>query len=38
VADLDLVATDKDGTVVQPMSSWDDTRDGEGKLFRPTST
>jgi transcriptional regulator with XRE-family HTH domain len=33
VAGLDLVATDKDGTVVQPMSSWDDTRDGGGKLF-----
>jgi len=33
VADLDLVAIDKQGTVVQPMSSWDDTRDGGGKLF-----
>jgi transcriptional regulator with XRE-family HTH domain len=33
VADLDLVATDKVGAVVQPMSSWDDTRDGGGKLF-----
>ncbi|HEX6325170.1 MAG TPA: helix-turn-helix transcriptional regulator [Jiangellaceae bacterium] len=33
VADLALVATDPNGTVVQPMSSWDDTRDGGGKLF-----
>ncbi|HEX6335514.1 MAG TPA: helix-turn-helix transcriptional regulator [Jiangellaceae bacterium] len=33
VADLKLVVTDKDGTVVQPMSCWDDTRDGGGKLF-----
>ena len=32
-ADLTLVATDTNGTVVQPMSSWDDTRDGGGKLF-----
>jgi DNA-binding XRE family transcriptional regulator len=33
VADLALVATDPNGVVVQPMSSWDDTRDGGGKLF-----
>jgi DNA-binding XRE family transcriptional regulator len=33
VADLALVATDPNGAVVQPMSSWDDTRDGGGKLF-----
>lgn len=33
VADLVLVATDRDGNIVQPMSVWDDTRDGARKLF-----
>ncbi|HEX5994171.1 MAG TPA: helix-turn-helix transcriptional regulator [Jiangellales bacterium] len=33
VANLNLVATDLDGIVAEPMAIWDDTRDGGGKLF-----
>ncbi|HEX6233873.1 MAG TPA: hypothetical protein VFZ63_12175 [Jiangellaceae bacterium] len=33
VADLVLVAADKDGAVVQPLAVWDDTRDGGDRMF-----
>lgn len=33
VADVDLVAVDEDGRLLQPLTTWDDTRDGAERRY-----